>query len=317
MEQALFEQFKVKRESWIQCFSSSDFNSIMNQIYRMVWNASVFRIINESRRIAPANTKGQTEMNGMLHQFIDDCFFESQFLAIRRLTDEYYTLEHPAKGIFSLQALLKDMKEKVSLLTREHYFAAEGLEYDYDLIQKKQLQYGLEQSKKGVAFWVPHELDSDRVKQRHEQFDFLCGVSTAQRRPADAIRVEVLDYLMKKLKDKSEDVNLWVNKYIAHAATPVSRESAKADEVSLTLSHLWETHKVICQVSNFVDLYMLTNSGHGFLPVPQYNQFEFIDKPLVSSEGSEVLSQEWQEFHRETESWGSWGIKEFRQESGL
>ncbi len=315
MDQALFEQFKAKRDSWVQYFSGKDRNSILNQIYQMVWNAAVFKVINEARRIAPVDAKGQMEINGMLHRFIDRCFFDSQFLAIRRLTDVAYELGDCKRGISSLSALLSDMKTNVSLITRENLFAVDNLEYDYEAVQQRQLEHSIEQSKKGVsAYWIPAELDSHSVRLRHEQIDVLCGVNADQRKPSDIIRTEVFDFLIKRLKDASEDVNLRVNKYIAHAATPESREYVKADEVSITLGYLWDAHKVICQVANFVDVYMLSRANHSFLPVPQYDHFEHINKSLVSTPDVEVLSKAWHEFHKETDSWGSWGMKDLQKE---
>ena len=308
-------QFKTKRESWIQSFSGKDHNSIINQIYQMVWNAAVFEVVNEARRIAQVDAKGQTEINGMLHRFMDRCFFDSQFLVIRRLTDTAYALGDPKKGIFSLVALLSDVKANVSLMPRENLFLVEDLEYDYEAIQNRELEHALEQSKSGKnVCWTSFKGSSHDIRSRHEQIDALCVVNADQRKPSDTIRTEVFDCLIKRLKDVSENVNLRVNKYIAHAATPESREYVKADEVSITLGHLWDAHKVICQVANFVDVYMLSRAHHSFLPVPQYNHLEFIDKPLVSAEGVEVLSKAWHEFHKETDSWGSWGMKDLQKE---
>ncbi|MFH1655391.1 MAG: hypothetical protein ABH954_02125 [Candidatus Omnitrophota bacterium] len=315
MDNVILEKFKSKRKLWIRCLSGEDRNAIFKQIYEMVWNAAVFKVINESRGIISLNAKGQREVNGMLHHFIDECFFDSQFLAIRRLTDTAYELRHSKKGIFSLISLLKDMKNNVSLMTRENLFAVEGLEYDYKTISNKQLEYGLEQSKIGKkAFFVPRNLDSELVKLRHEEIDELCGVSADQRTSSDVIRVEIFDYLMKRIEDTSANIKLYVTKYIAHSATPDSREYDKAGEALITLGHLWDTHKVICQVANFVDGCMISRSGHSFLPVPQFNHFEFIDKPLVSSSNIKVLDEAWGKFQKEADSWGSWCLKDFALE---
>lgn len=312
---SILEQFKAKREVWIQCFSGKDRNSILNQIYQMVWNAAVFKVVNEARRIAPVDSKGQTEINGMLHRFIDRCFFDSQFLAIRRLTDAAYEIDDPKKGISSLVAVLIDLKANISLITRENLFLVDGLEYDYEAIQQRELAYTLEQSQKGSsAYWLPSELDSHSVRIRHEHIDVLCGVIPDQRKPSDTIKTDVFDQLINRVKKASGEVNVHVNKYIAHAATPESREYVKTNEVSVTLGHLWDAHKVICQVANFVDIHMLSRASHSFLPVPQYDHLEFIDKPLVSTAGVEVLSKAWHEFHKETDSWGQWGIKDLQQE---
>ncbi len=310
-----FEQFKAKHEAWKKCLSGEDRNSVFNQIFRMVWNAAVFKIINEARRISPTDTKGQIKINGMVHHFLDRCFFDSQFLAVRRLTDAAYTLEDAKKGIFSLTALLNDMKANISLMTRANLFAVENLEYDPTGIQQRELQYAFEQSKNGKgAYWSSFKGSSHDITSRHDQIDVLCGTSADQRKPSDTIRGEIFDYLLKRTKDASEDVNLHVNKYIAHAATPDSREYSKAGEVSITLDHLWGAHKVICQVANFVDVYMLSRAHYSFLPVPQYDHFEHIDEFLVSAEGVDALSNAWHQFQKDTDSWASWGMKELQEE---
>ena len=312
---SILEQFKAKREVWVQCFSGKDRNSILNQIYQMVWNAAVFKVVNEARRIAPVNSKGQTEVNGMLHRFIDKCFFDSQFLAIRRLTDAAYELGDPKKGISSMVALLTDIKANASLITRENLFAVDGLEYNYETIQNRELEHVIEQSKSGVTTcWTSFKGSSHDIKSRHEQIDVLCGVNPDQRKQFDTIQEIVLEHLIKRVKGASEEVNLHANKYIAHAATPESRGYVKADEVAVTLGHLWDAHKIICQVANFVDIYILSRASHSFLPVPQYNHLEFIDKSLVPPAGAEELSKAWHEFHKETDSWGSWGMKDFQKE---
>ena len=314
MTEALFKQFKAKRDSWIQCFSGKDRNSILNQIYQMVWNAAVFKVINEARRIAQVDAKSQTEINGMLHRFIDRCFFDSQFLAIRRLADSTSPFDGP-KGVFSLVSLLNDIKANLSLITRDNLFLVEDLEYDYEAIQQRKLEYAIEQSKSGKnAYWTPRELDSYSVKLRHEEIDVLAGVNPEQRTPNDTVRFEVFDYLIKKVQDVSGNISLHVNKYIAHSATPGSREYDNTDEIKITLGYLWDVHKVICQVANFTDVYLLSRASHSFLPVPQYDHFEFIDRPLVSAENIEVLSKAWHEFHKEMDSWGSWGMKELQKE---
>jgi hypothetical protein len=316
MEQEFLEQFKTKRETWIQCLSGEDRNSIFKHIHHMVWNASVFKVVNEARNITPENEKGEMEINGMVSRFINKCFFDSQLLAIRRLTEASYELQDTKNGVYSLSALLNDIKDNIELMTRENFFAVENLEYDYEALHKLELEYIFEQQKDNPqdCCSIPPELNSWRVKSRHEVIDTLAGVTEGQRKPSDAIRTQVVEYLLKMLKDVSADMKLYVDKYIAHLATPESRDYDKAEEVSITLGHLWSAHKVICQVANFIDKYMLTGISHGFLPLPQFSHLRFIDKPLVSESNIKVLSNAWDDYFKETNSWGSWGIKEFCQE---
>ncbi len=307
------EQFKEKRKQWIFCFSGDERHSIIRQIYNMVWNAAVFKVINEARRIATKNGQKQAELNGMLHRFIDRCFFDSQLLAVRRLCD-LYPFEG-SKGVFSLVSLIDDMKKHIELMTRANFFADEGLEYDIETIRQKEWKYFRKHTKNGSgALWIPNDVDSHSVEQRHNELDALTNVNKEQRSPNDTVSVDMLNFLIDKVTHSTDNIKLRVDKYIAHAASPESRQVINADEISLTLNCLWESHRIICQVANFLDMYLLSRTSHIFLPTPQYDHFEFIENPLVSAEQVELVSNAWHEFHCETESWGSWGITNLKEE---
>ncbi len=313
MGQDTLEQFKIKHLLWKKCIDIEDRNSVFNQIHSMIWNAAVFNVINNARKIAPVDAKGNREINGMIHRFMDRCFFDSQFLSIRRLAD-------PApidgdRGVFSLLSLLNDMKINASLITRRNLFLVDNMEYDYEAAQQKEAVFMAEQLRAGASsYWLPPELDSHSIRLRHEYIDVLSGVDSGHRSPNDAIRVEVFDYLAKKIKDASEDIGLHVNKFIAHSASPESRDYSNVDDVKITLGHVWGAHKVICQVANFIDVSMISRASHNFLPIPQFNYFKFIDKAIVSSDGVAALSKIWDEFQKETEQWGSWGLKNLQNE---
>jgi len=310
------EQFKEKRKQWIHCFSGEDRHSIIKQIYNMVWNAAVFKIINEARRLATNNGQKQAELNGMLHRFIDRCFFFFLLLAVRRLCDPH-PFEGP-KGGFSLISLINDMKRCVGLMTRANFFADEGLEYDIEVIRQKEGEYFREHTKNGSgALWIPNDVDSHSVEQRHNEIDALTNVNKDQRSPDDTVSPKIFNFLIEKVKLSTENIKLRVDQNVAHAASPQSRQYKNSDEISLTLNCLWESHKIICQVANFLDIYLLSRANHTFLPTPQYNHLEFIENPLVGSEQLELISNAWHEFHRETDSWGSWGIRDLKQEMNI
>jgi len=69
---------------------------------------------------------------------------------------------------------------------------------------------------------------------------------------------------------------------------------------------------VICQVANFVALSLISMASYSFLPYPPLGYLKFIDKTLVSTENVETLSKAWQDFQKETEEWGLWGLKIFK-----
>ena len=308
-----FEQFKVKRALWKTCLDGADRNSIFKQIHLMMWNAAVFNLLNESRKFAATDSKGRKEINGMIHSFMDRCFFDSQFLYIRRLTDSEDM--EGSRGVFSLAALLKDMKANTALISRANLFLIDGLEYDYDLVFKKEMAYAEEQAKKGSAsYWLPSEFDSYSILERHKLIDALSGTAEDRRQPTDFARVEIFDFLITKIKAASTDISLHVNKFIAHSATPESREESNADDIKITLNHFMEAHKVICQVANFLDWAIVSGASHGFLPMPQFDHLKFIERGIVAESDRTRVHEVWTRFHEETGTWSSWGLKDLKQE---
>jgi len=244
---AEFREFKSKREQWIECLDGKDEHSIMLQITEMIWNAGAYRVINEARRIAEPAEEGRVKLNGMMHCLIDDGFFVSQAAAIRRLTDAYGMTGE--RGVYSLTGLLDDMKENCHLMTRENILAAEGLDYDPEVVKEGYRQYCTEQRRAGKGtHFVPADLDYYRVEDRHKTIDRLAGVDQANRSRDDCIRSEIFDHLRKKVDTICKTVIEYVNKYVAHAATPASRATVKVDGSSITLGHLWKAHRNVLQV---------------------------------------------------------------------
>jgi hypothetical protein len=52
-------------------------------------------------------------------------------------------------GIISLRRLVKDLRRNFALLTRENYVCFDGLPYDYEAVQQKEM---MERAGKGI-FW--------------------------------------------------------------------------------------------------------------------------------------------------------------------
>lgn len=300
MANGTLEEFKARRAMWIECLDSDDPHSIFQQIYRMIWDAAAFRVINEALRIAPPAKDGKdgaVQRNGMVYGLLDKCFFESQMLAIRRLTDTYpITGDCRNRDVFSLTSLLRDMQKHAHLITRENVFAAENLEYEVQ------------------AHFVPKELDWERLKLRHEDIDFLSGVTAERRKRVDPVRTEVLGRLEHKVEKACNSIHSEVDKFVAHAATPSSRQGFDRDKVGITLGHIWQAHEVICTVANFIDIYMLTGTSHGFLANPQCNHFKYIDLPLVEREAIPALKEIWDSYNKDTFAWEGQGIKNLKSE---
>jgi hypothetical protein len=258
------QKIHPKLLEWQECLSGADRNSIMRQTQRMIWNSATFEVIAESRKMSTPASDGHLPLNALMHNFIDQCYFESCISAIRRLMDDY-----PITGkraVYSLRSLLKDMQAHMSVLNRQNI-----------------LTYQL------------GSCTEDLTDLLNSQFDRIATGTSSSRSDADCVHPALLEGLIRILDDAHKDIIKYANKYIAHAAAPNDRKLANADSIKLTLAHIREAERTICQVINFISAFLLAGTNYQFLAIPQYDQFEFIDAPLIASEGIPKLRSKWAE----------------------
>ncbi len=310
-----YKDFVTKHDQWIDCLDGEDRNSVSNQLKHMIWNASVFRVINEARRTAPSDEKGDVQLNGMVHGLINENFFASQAAAIRRLTEERWPLKGK-NATFSLGRLLKDMGKHAYLMTREHMLAVRGLQYDSGPVEEAFLKYAYEESQKtGGSFFAPSHLSYESIDRRHEQIDRLAGIHSNQRSRDDSMPPDVFKRLKTIVSDACEDVTNHADKFVAHAASPGDPQRITVAETGISLDHLWNAHAAIGRVVNFISVYLLDGSSFVGLAYPTFNQFKYIDQPLVSRDGIAGLREVWNNYDRETHQWGNWGLDDFEAAS--
>lgn len=289
-------KLKDRRSLWETVFSK-DKNSIVNQILETLWNAAVFRVINESRRIAEEENR---HLNGPLHEAINQNFWAMQFQAIRRLTEGGQI--HGKNGVCSLRTLIVDMQACRPLMTRQNFLAMEGLEYDLANVNRN--LEALVQSKKGEVFWAPPELS--RPEQLHQTFDQLSQTAPLDRKPTDVVSPKIFEALLARLEAAwPQDFEEYVNKFVSHAATPASRETTGAGNVLPTYGALQTAHVAICRTANFVGDFFLKGGGLS-LPFPQFNHLENIEQPLVSAQHIPRLSEEWDKYEKEIKKCIAW-----------
>lgn len=295
---------------WVTCLSGEDRHTIVHQLVRLMWNTATYRIINESRRLAASDGQDGIQQSGLLHVFIDSCFFNSQMSNIRRLCDEYDLVGK--RGVFSLIALLRDMKKHCQLLTRRHLLMVENRYCDRaKLVRDREDWFRQKAAAKETSGFVPPELDLSGYDNRNTEIDELAGVSAKNRSDQDCVSPEIFDKMENRVVDACNLISEYVNKFIAHAASPESRQQVQADEAKITLGHLRDAEKVLCQVANFVAIYLLTRTTHMFLATPRYDLFRFIDRPLVTKDGIPSLQKVWDDFANEEQSWTHINIKDF------
>jgi hypothetical protein len=77
----------------------------------------------------------------------------------------------------------------------------------------------------------------------------------------------------------------------------------ETDNIKITRDSLKQAHKRIYEVTDFIAVYILGDSFSRPLPIPQYNLFNYIDRPLIESKEIPKLEQAWKEYEKETRSW--------------
>lgn len=283
------DKLKEKRKLWIQCFDIEDTHSITYQLIELGWRVSSFRIINEAYRLAQKDKDGDIKINPMLHSLLYDCFFESTLVRIRRLADDK-PLESP-KGkydVISLVSVINDIKEHLHLITREHLFQVEEIEYDYSILIKKQNDYNKAQIQTDKNFYfIPQEYDPDPSIERHSIIDILSNKNRDTRAASDTMDSKVFDKLIQGIKDRTEKVKNYVDKRIAHTATKNSQSLKTIAPTSI--SEIVDILKALANITNFINCAILNRGEVAFLTTIDYTRLKYINEPLIDNEQVEQL----------------------------
>lgn len=306
--------FKNKRKEWLEVIRGDDPHSITNQLIEMTWDAASYRVINEARRLAPVTPEGKgVQLSGLVHTLVDRTFFTSQMSAVRRLVDTSGI--RGARGVYSLDGLLKDMQSNHQLFTREAMFYAMGLEYDYTQIQLDRDEFVRQQYRNGnKSFFIPEKLNWEKNEHLHAQIDRLSGINQNKRTPDDKVPKSLFKNLIARLEADSKDLSKYVDKYIAHASATCNRPKADPSDAGVTLGHLLKALQTIAEVASFTAREVLADGCPTFLATfVGGDKFIYMDRPLVSPENRGKIEEAWQKFEQETGKWSQWSIDEYEQ----
>jgi len=301
---------KEKFEEWENMLVGKDTHSIRNQIHNMIRDCAVFQCINESRKYGDKDDKGNIKRNGMVHDFITQSFFKTQLLSIRKLVDKDFNRVQRNKPytVYSLYNLIEDMKNNSALLTRKNIFAVLDLPYDYKEAEthfwQKVPKIG---NSRGPVLGDP-KIESS--KDIHRRIDSMVGVVEDKRNPDDLIPNNILEQFDDKLASIDELCN-YVDKFIAHSATPESRKVIP-DEIEGALGKVLNAHKIICETASYLGNNLLFCGFGDFLSTSrcgQFDLFEYLDEPIASKETIGKLREHWEKYRRETEQWNMWWYK--------
>lgn len=293
-------------KNWVDCLKGDDPNSIFRQISLMIWDTSIFRLVVESRQIHVEKNAKVPAINGALHSFIDRNYFQSQVAFIRRLADERYGLTGP-RAVYSIYSLINDIFDHRNELTREEFFKLRNMPYDYTEIKNKEREFVRTQPV-GKGFFIPPELDWEPIAETHQTFDRLSGKTHMERQPNDIIPERVFIRLKDRLEACKQMTN-YVDKFVAHSATPESRTIQNVSASGITFKKLWEAHRIIFEVAVFLSS-ILFSEGHMALAIENPDFFQYWETPLINENEVNRLRSTFEEYRKETEKWSLTGADE-------
>lgn len=290
---------------WKRRFGEHDIHSISAQIASMLWRSAFYRSINESRRFLPENKDGQKKANGPLHELIDDGYFILNATAMRRLLDK--GAASGPRGVYSLYGLIRDIKTNARLLTRANVLKARNLEYDFEPMKQRAFETARQEARaRGSQGYFISKDGWAEAEYWHGAMDQLCGVTTNNRGAGDIPDETKLDWLLHELEEHGRNVQDWVDKFVAHAASPESRQTLHPEHQTLSLAKLWLSERVVVRIASFISRHFIDGMNLGGVPIPQFDQFASLDRPFIEPAGLEAMHRAWERHHQEIASCQNW-----------
>jgi hypothetical protein len=291
--------FRVEKLKWLFWLHDDDQHAIFKQVTSLLWDYALFRTFNDLRASA-AKTKPQgVGFNAPMLSLLDSGFVARQAMGVRRLIDR-------RDDVVSLKRLVKDIKEKRALITREVLVVHDGLPYDHAPVKDA---YSAEKPKEGESFYF-EGVETTGAKawgaseRAHEAFDKLSGISSNQRKRDDLIPVQWFDNLGSKL-GVCGDVQKFADKFIAHAADSSSRSESTDMQKAVTLDKLTKCHQAIVAVASNISRWILGDGSAWTVPQPQFDPVENLDKGWVANGALHEVHKLWEKHMAAIAQWSA------------
>jgi hypothetical protein len=282
------DSYRAKRRLWLSWISSDEHHAIWNVLSDMVWTDVVFKQLTSFA----IGDDGNGLNNRLLTEALLNGHVATQVLAIRRLMDDRNA------DIISLRRLLKDLKRNWPLFTRENYVCFDGLPYDYQAVQLKDMEKHV-----GTGFFWGETTGPGAYgtsEMAHEQFDRLSGIDLSKRTREDCLPMSLLTTIEHWLDDSEADqLKEWSHAYLAHAGGPESRRKIAA--LSVTADKITNAIKAMSRATEAVSAYILFHGGRSgsLVPVPQYAIFDKLDRPITQAGGKGAANEVWHQLSDE------------------
>jgi hypothetical protein len=267
------ESYRDKRRLWLLWIDKDEHHAIWQVLSSMVWTDVSFKVLTHFA----INNENNGLNNSLIAEALLNGHVATQVLAIRRLIDG-----RKKKDTVSLRRLVNDLRHNFCLFTRENYVCFDGLRYDYQDVQLKEM---MERAGKG-AFWGETSGPGAHITSRmaHQQFDKLAGIDPAKRSREDRLPTYLLRTIEKWLDDSgADDLAEWSHAYLAHAGGPEARK--RIANLTVTANKITDAIKALARVTEAISACLLFASGrtNALMPVAQFNPFEKLDKPIMQA----------------------------------
>ncbi|BAV48097.1 hypothetical protein MesoLj113a_19320 [Mesorhizobium sp. 113-1-2] len=279
---------------------SDDTTGIITAMGAMLWDHAAFRTairivsLASQRQRAEGPDGDGPSLNQMLFDLLAKGYWSSLLLGARKLLDPH-PLVGP-RGVYSLRAILNDVKACRPKLTRRIY--VEHLRMcRYDLEALRQENWQAVKASAGKAIWGDPALTLSEFC--HRDFDYLSGVKEADRSEIDLIDPAVLDLIERRLAELDR-ISEYASTHIAHAGNAESRLGRSLEEFDIRDAR--EALKALKEITDLIGLWF-ANGEISTLAVYQGNQFEGLDMAAVSEADMPELDANWDLIDQDIASW--------------
>lgn len=284
-------------DAWRNAFKDDE-NGVLPTLITFAWNYSAFAAVAKAVELCPIDEAGNKPLNFMMLDLLRSSYWGSAILAIRRLVDSGPLAGRC--GVSSLRSILNDVKACRNRLTRRVYVQEiSNLPYNHEVVEKNAWEYLLSHGQ-NEAIWMPRDLQPKPSRQRHIEFDFLCGISPGASCPEDLISWDIFDRLEARLAEVDR-IAEHATVYFAHASTAESRRGRHLD--TFGPSDAKAALKLLTETAELIGRWFVFEGVGNVLPHPQYDQFAHLDKPLLPGNEATLLQAQWEEFAKETGRW--------------
>jgi tetrahydromethanopterin S-methyltransferase subunit G len=149
---------------------------------------------------------------------------------------------------------------------------------------------------KGLVWRSRELINSERA---HRCFDELSGVTPPNRCADDLIDPSIFAKINARLK-RLESIVDHVNTHVAHAGNKESRQGKALEKFDTQDAQ--KTLKQLKEVSSLIGV-LFANESSSDLATSLSDQFEDLDRPIVSSAEIEHLEKHWESIESEIAGW--------------